>query len=306
MSDLVSTPPRTTPLRTRERPRTAFVLSGGGNQGVSQVGMLRALLERGIEPDVVIGTSAGALNGAAIATEPTLAAVENLADVWMSIRSGEVFPGSRLARAWNVLRRDDHLFTNVGLCGVIARANPAPTFAEMAVPLRVIATDLNTGEEVVLASGPVEPALLASTALPGLFPPVEHDGRLLVDGAVTNSVPLWHALSGPVDRVYVCNVTGALADRRLRSPLDVAVRAFAISRNQRFELELRHTPDHVDVVVLPPPPDQRELFDFSDALMLIEESHHLAARALDEDDARRARPRDRARRRWFRRRTEVA
>ena len=282
------------------------MLSGGGNQGVSQVGMLRALLERDIEPDVVIGTSAGALSGAVLATDPTLAGVEHLADVWLSIRSGEVFPGGKLGRAWNVLRRDDHLFTNEGLLAVLDRAQAAPTFSEMAVPLRVVATDLATGEEVMLASGPVEPALLASTALPGLFPPIEHDDRVLVDGAVTNSVPLWHALSGPVDRIYVCNVTGSLANRRLRSPLDVAVRAFAISRNQRFELELRHAPANVDVVVLPAPSDQRELFDFSDSLMLIEEAHHLAARALDEHEAQRARPRDRARRSWFRRRSEVA
>jgi NTE family protein len=293
-------------LRAPDRPRTAFVLSGGGNQGVSQVGMLRALLERGIEPDVVIGTSAGALNSAVLASNPTLAGVEHLADVWLSIRTGEVFPGSKLGRAWNVLRRDDHLFTNEGLLAVLERAHTAPTFAELAVPLRVVATDLETGDEVVLAAGSVEPALLASTALPGLFPPVEHDERVLVDGAVTNSVPLWHALSGPVDRIYVCNVTGSLANRRLRSPLDVAVRAFAISRNQRFELELRHAPEHVDVVVLPAPADQRELFDFSDSLMLIEEAHHLAARALDEHEAERARPREQARRRWFRRRTEVA
>jgi NTE family protein len=282
------------------------VLSGGGNQGVSQVGMLRALLERGIEPDVVIGTSVGALNGAVIASDPTPDGVEHLADVWLSIRSGEVFPGGKLGRAWNVLRRDDHLFTNEGLLAVLERADAAPTFEEMAVPLRVIATDLETGEEVVLAAGPVEPALLASTALPGLFPPIEHDGRMLVDGAVTNSVPLWHALSGPVDRIYVCNVTGALAHRRLRSPLDVAVRAFAIARNQRFELELRHAPASVDVVVLPAPADQRELFDFSDSLMLLEEAHHIAARALDEHEAELARPREKARRRWFRRRSEVA
>jgi NTE family protein len=302
----VAIPPRPPRLPTPDRPRTAFVLSGGGNQGVSQVGMLRAMLERGIQPDVVIGTSAGALNGAAIATDPTLAGVEALADVWLSIRSGEVFPGNKLARAWNVLRRDDHLFTNEGLLAVITRAHAAPTFGEMAVPLRVIATDLDTGEEVVLAAGAVEPALLASTALPGLLPPIEHDGRLLVDGAVTNSVPFWHALSGPIDRIYVFNVTGALATRRLRSPLDVAVRAFAIARNQRFELELRHAPPDVDVVVLPAPADQRELFDFSDSLMLIEEAHHLAARALDEHEAARVRPRETARRRWFRRRSEVA
>ena len=299
-------PPTFRRMRSPDRPRTAFVLSGGGNQAVSQVGMLRALLERDIVPDVVVGTSAGALNGAVVATDPTLAGVEHLADVWLSIRSGEVFQGSKLARAWNLLRRDDHLFTNEGLLSILDRAHTAATFAETDVPLRVVATDLNTGDEVVFASGPLEPALLASTALPALFPPVEHDGRLLVDGAITNTVPLWHALSGTADRVYVCNVSGALIERRLRSPLDVAVRAFAISRNQRFELELRHAPPDVDVVVLPSPSDQRELFDFSDSLMLIEEAHHLASRALDEHEAERARPRDRARRRWFRRRSEVA
>jgi len=301
------TPPPTTPrVGPVDRPRTAFVLSGGGNQAVSQVGMLRALLERDIVPDVVVGTSAGALNGAVVATDPTVPAAEHLADVWLSIRSGEVFQGGKLARAWNLLRRDDHVFTNDGLLSIIDRAHLAPTFAETEVPLRVIATDLGTGDEVVFASGPLEPALLASTAIPALFPPVEHDERLLVDGAVTNTVPLWHALSGPVDRIYVCNVSGALADRRLRSPLDVAVRAFAISRNQRFDLELRHAPPDVDVVVLPNPSDQRELFDFSDALMLIEEAHHLAARSLDEHETREARPGERARRRWFRRRRDVA
>ena len=293
-------------MRSPDRPRTAFVMSGGGNQAVSQVGMLRALLERDIVPDVVIGTSAGALNGAVVATDPTVAGVEHLADVWMSIRSGEVFQGGRLARAWNVLRRDDHLFTNEGLRSILDRAHTAETFADTEVPLRVVATDLSTGDEVVFASGPVEPALLASTALPALFPPIAHDERLLVDGAVTNTVPLWHALSGPVDRIYVCNVSGALIERRMRSPLDVAVRAFAISRNQRFDLELRHAPPEVDVVVLPNPSDQRDLFDFSDSMMLIEEAHHLAARALDEHDAEAARPRERARRRWFRRRRDVA
>ncbi len=289
-----------------DRPRTAFVLSGGGNQAVSQVGMLRALIERDIVPDVVIGTSGGALNGAVVATDPTVAGVEHLADVWLSIRSGEVFQGGKLARAWNVLRRDDHLFTNEGLRSILDRAHTAETFAETEVPLRVVATDLSTGDEVVFASGPVEPALLASTALPALFPPIEHDERLLVDGAVTNTVPLWHALSGPTDRIYVCNVSGALIERRMRSPLDVAVRAFAISRNQRFDLELRHAPPEVDVLVLPNPSDQRDLFDFSDSMMLMEEAHHLAARALDEHEAERARPRERARRRWFRRRRDVA
>jgi NTE family protein len=286
-------------------PRTAFVLSGGGNLAVSQVGMLRALVERGILPDVIVGTSAGALNGSVIATEPTLDGVERLTDVWCSLRTGEVFPGGKLSRAWNVLSRDDHLFSNEGLQAIIERANPAETFDQTRVPTRVIATDLHSGEEVVIAAGPIRPALLASAALPGIYPPVEHDGRTLIDGAVTNSVPLSHVLGDGIERVYVMNVAGGgPADRAIRSPLGVAVRAFNISRNQRFDLEMRNTPPEVDVIVLPRPDDDRELLDFSDALMLTIEAHALAAKFLDAGPDIVARRQ--SKRRWWQRRNHVA
>ena len=262
-------------------PRTAFVLSGGGNQGVAQVGMLRAVLEHGITPDVVVGTSAGALNGAAIAYSPNLTGVAQLEAVWTSLTAAEVFPGSRLSRAWNVLRRETHLFDATGMDALVDRATPARSFADLAVPLRVIATDLDTGEEVVFARGPLKPALLASAALPGVFPIVEHDGRRLVDGGVVNSVPLWHALSGPVDRVYVFNVSAGTADREERSVLDVVMTSFMHSRSQRFELEMRHVRPDVQVVVLTRPPDTRELFDFSGGQALIDEAHRLARNELD-------------------------
>jgi NTE family protein len=280
--------------------RTAFVLSGGGNQAVAQVGMLRALIERGLVPDVIVGCSAGAFNGATIAAEPTLAGVENLVDTWESLRGDAVFPGGRLSRAWNLLTRDDHIFSNQGLRAIFDRDVTPETFEELAIPLRVVAADLDSGEEVVFASGHLQPALLASAALPGIFPPIRHDGRTLVDGAVVDTVPLSHALAGPVDRVYVMNVAGDLMTRPLRSPFDVAVRAFAISRKQRFDLELRNAPESVEVVILPAPTDNRELFDFSDPLMLIEEAHHLAERALDEAELAKRRRRTLRRPRWRR------
>jgi NTE family protein len=280
--------------------RTAFVLSGGGNQAVSEVGMLRALLERGITPDVIIGTSAGAWNGAVIAADPTLAGVESLVKMWESLRGEEIFPGGRLSRAWNLLTRDDHLFSDVGLRDLLSRSELPSTFAELALPLRVVSCDLDSGEEVVFAGGPLIPALLASAALPGLFPPVRHDGRRLVDGAVVDTVPLWHALAGPIDRVYVLTITSELMNRPLRSPIDVAIRAFTISRKQRFELELRNVPAGIEVLVLPAPDDDREFMDFSDPLMVIEEAHHLAERFLDEAAAARAR-RTSMRRSWWRR-----
>ena len=107
--------------RGGERPRTAFVLSGGGNQGVAQVGMLRAVIERGIVPDVVIGTSAGALNGAAVAYSPNLTGIAQLEAVWTSLSATEVFPGGKLSRAWNVLKRETHLFEADGLQALVDR-----------------------------------------------------------------------------------------------------------------------------------------------------------------------------------------
>jgi NTE family protein len=280
--------------------RTAFVLSGGGNQSVAQVGMLRALLERDIVPDVIVGCSAGALNGATIAAAPNVRGVERLEATWDALRGDAIFPGNRLSRAWNLLTRDDHLFSNQGLRDIFLRGDTPDRFDQLVVPLRVVAADLDTGEEVVFAAGPLQPALMASTALPGIYPPIRHDGRTLVDGAVVDTVPIWHALADPVDRVYVMNVAGDLLERPLRSPIDVAVRAFAISRKQRYELELRGVPETVELIELPAPPDDRELFDFSGARALMAAAYDLANQALDDADAAKSRRRQ-LRRHWWRR-----
>jgi NTE family protein len=263
------------------RPRTALVLSGGGNHGVAQVGMIHALLERDIVPDVIIGTSAGALNGSALAHDPTIEGVERLSEVWRSLRTEHIFPGNKLGRAWSLLSGGDHLYPNTGLGALIDRMAPSGHFSDLQLPLRVIACDLATGEEVVLAAGPIKPALLASSALPGSFPPVAHDHRTLVDGGVVDNVPLSHALAGPVDRVLVCNVSGGVADGPVKNPLDVVLRAFAIARNQRFERELSSAPFGIEVIVLPRPADGRSPFDFSGADTIIDEAHALAGRYLD-------------------------
>jgi NTE family protein len=284
--------------RPRDAPWTAFVLSGGGNYGVSQVGMLRALLERGITPDVVIGTSAGALNGAAVATNPTLDAIDELEAHWVSLDGDKVFPAGALRRAWNVLRRDDHLIPNTGLEAVIENANTAATFAELQIPLRVVTTDLFTGDEIVIVSGPMAPALLASAALPGIFPPVHLNGHTLVDGAVVNLVPISHAIAGPCERIFVLDVSDPVGERRIRSPLDVVIRAFGISRDLRFELESRWVPKEIELVVLPAPDDDRDFFDFSGAKELIDTAHEMALHTLDEQLRRPGRQR---RRKWWKR-----
>jgi NTE family protein len=142
------------------------------------------------------------------------------------------------------------------------------------------------GDEIVFCRGPLVPALLASAALPGIFPPVQWEGRHLVDGGVVDSVPLSHAVAGPTARIYVLNVSGGgrTIHRDPSSPLDVVMRSFSIARNQRFELETQHLRSESEITVLPRPRDERELFDFSGAARLIDESHRLAASVLDRHE----------------------
>lgn len=275
------TPEREGPSRPEGRKRTAFVLSGGGNHGCAQVGMLRALIERGIIPDVVIGSSAGAMSGSAVAADPTMRGIEHLSAVWSALRTEHIFPGGKTRRAWTLLSGNDHLYSSSGLGNLIDKMSPAQHFSELQIPMRIIATDLSTGEEVVLASGPLRPALLASAALPGTFPPMLHDHRVLVDGGVIDNVPLSHAFAGPIDRVYVMNVSGGVADGPIRNPLDVVLRSFAIARMQRFERDLETAPPGVEIIVLPRPADGRGPFDFSGAEVIIEEACALAGRFLD-------------------------
>jgi len=149
----------------------------------------------------------------------------------------------------------------------------------LAVPLRVVACDLATGAEAVFATGPLKPALLASCALPGVYAPVEHDGRLLVDGGVINNVPVSHALAGPVERVYVCDTSADLDAQLPRSAIEVIMRSFAIARQGRARRDQERYDGDPRIIFLPRVVDERRPFDFSGARALIE-AGYTAARAF--------------------------
>jgi len=265
-------------LRFRQRQREAegehqgkiaVVLSGGGNRGVAQVGMLRALVEAGIRPDVVVGTSVGALNGAAFARDPSEAGVNDLEAVWLGLNRDRLFADGPLTRAWRLASRASYIFASEGLADVIDGFG-VERFSELAVPMRVVACDLGTGAEAVFGAGPLKPALLASCALPGVYAPVEHDGRLLVDGGVINNVPVSHALAGPVDQVYVCDASADLEDQVPRSAIEVIMRSFAIARHGRARRDQERYGSDPRVVFLPRVADRRRPLDFSGATELID------------------------------------
>jgi NTE family protein len=267
--------------RDTGRPHVAFVLSGGGNHGVAQVGMLKALLEHRIVPDVLIGTSVGALNAAALAAVPTLEGVHRLERIWASVDAEDLFPGGTWARTWQVVRKQSHLVPNSGLLRLVERF-AVGSFHDLTVPLRVVATDQATGDEVVFAAGPLAPALLASAALPGLLPPVAHDGRLLIDGAVVDNVPVSHAFAGRTPtQVYVLDVSGTLVSRPARHPGDALLHGFAIARRQRWLVERTQVPAGVELVELPRPPDVRSIFDLSHNDEIRHDAYVLADRFLE-------------------------
>ena len=150
---------------TRPR-RVAFVLSGGGSLGSIQVGALEALLERGVYPDVIVGTSVGALNGALLAREPTLDGVHGIRDIWLSLERGAVFTGGRRLAFFRLLFGMDHLYTNKGLRRLVTRNLGPITFADLSLPFLATATDVEEGTVRVFDTGPLLPALLASSAIP--------------------------------------------------------------------------------------------------------------------------------------------
>lgn len=172
------------------------MLGGGGARGAAQVGVLQALFEANVEPPAaIVGTSVGALNGASIAAYPSLAGTMMLREVWMSRPALSVFQAHPIGLIASGVRRDQLLgvFPQGNVRRLIERAQAltgVTTFEQLRVPLAVVATDLNAGKPAVFRSGDLTPALLASTAIPGIFPMVRVNDREHLDGGVVENTPL--------------------------------------------------------------------------------------------------------------------
>ncbi len=268
----------------RRKPRTAFVLSGGGNLGAIQVGMLRALWERDLHADVVLGCSIGALNGAAYAADPTGYGLSQLERTWRSIKSPDVMPSSRIPSALQLVRKGESLYPSTGLRRSIeAFLGGRATFDDLEIPFQCVATDVERAMEHWFTEGPLVDAILASAALPSVYPMVRIDGRRYVDGGVLDNVPLARAVELGARRIYVLHVgLHGRPNAEIRRPLDAALMAYWIARNHGFARDLAALPRRVHVVVLPPGdrPDIR-YDDFSKTDELMEQGYRGASEHLD-------------------------
>lgn len=234
-------------------PHTAFVLGGGGNLGAIQVGQLRALLERGIKPDVVIGCSVGALNGAALASEPTVEGVARLAELWRGLHREDIFPSTRMGRGpWLFMRNGSSAYSDGGIRNLIHRWNHIEKFEEAKLPFWVVATSLHHGVERWFHSGQLLPALLASTSLPGIFPPVDIDGDTYIDGGVVNNIPVSKAIDLGCKRIFVLDVGNLEKERpEPRRPYEVLMQAVSIARAHRYRYDRDHVPSNVQLLPMP-------------------------------------------------------
>ena len=275
----------------------AFVLGGGGGPlGAHEVGMLRALVERGIVPELVLGTSVGAINGVAVAADPSSAGVDRLAAVWSDIERAKVFDESILRRLATLARSRTHLHAGEPLRALLAELLPVRRIEDLAVPFQCVAASIERACEHWFATGPVVDAVVASASVPGLLPPVEIEGEHFIDGGVVNSIPISRAIELGAGRIFVVHV--GRVDRPLeppRSPWEVALVAFEIARRHRFIGELAKLPESVEVHVLktgePEPPrfsdrSQLRYRDTSLAGERIARAHEASGRYLDEHGLR--------------------
>ncbi len=231
--------------------RTAFVLSGGGSLGAVQVGMLQALTQAGILPDLLIGTSVGAVNAAFMAGRPDHEGAMQLGEIWRGLRRQHVFPLSPWSSARGLLGRSNHLISSASLAEVLRKHLPYERLEEAGVPVHVITTELKTGRAVVVSSGPAIPALLASTAIPGIFPPVTIGRRELIDGGVANHTPIAAAVELGATRIFVLPVGYPWLRQEPTNALGMALHALARFIEQKLDAEVAAYRNHADIQVLP-------------------------------------------------------
>ncbi|MPZ67102.1 MAG: patatin-like phospholipase family protein [Pseudonocardiaceae bacterium] len=272
---------------------TAFVLSGGGNLGAVQVGMLRALHERRIVPDLLVGTSVGALNAAHLAGGGLTADVlDDLAAVWRRVRRKDVFPLDPVRQLLAVAGRLPSLCSSGALRRLIADNVAHRQLEDATIPLLLVATDVRTGEPACLSTGDTVSAVLASTAIPGVFPAVERDGVALCDGAVAANAGISQAVAQHADEIYLlpagyaCALTYAPA-----TALSAALHALSLLIQRQSQLEVAHLVGRVDLHVLPPLcPLSVAPLDFSRAAELIGRGYQATSSWLAKGSDRRPHP----------------
>lgn len=263
---------------------TAFVLTGGGSLGAVQVGMLQALTDRGVKPDLLVGTSCGALNAAWVAGHGmSNESLSELATVWTGLRRGDVFPidARHVLRA--VLGLSPAVVANGKLRQFIANHAGVEDLADAHVPTHFVAADLMSGRGVLISAGDLTTGALASCAIPGLLPPVEHNGEQLVDGSLARHAGIAQAVDLGASEIYVLPTGAPCAlPQAPRSAIGVAFHSLTLLIDQRLIHEITAVQAGTAIKLLPPLcPLAVSAADFSHAGELITRARRSSLEWLD-------------------------
>jgi NTE family protein len=247
--------------------------------GAAEAGMARALLEAGVVPDLICGTSIGAINGAALAAEPSPDGARELLDTWRELATDALLGGSLVGRVVELVRSGTSLHDAGQLRRLLRQRLPVHDFEDLTVPFECVAASIERAQEHWFGSGDLVEAVLASCALPGVFPPVRVGEEHFFDGGLVNSVPLGRAVAHGADTVWVLHV-GRIEEalRVPRYPWEVGFVSFEIARRHRFHTDLAGVPEGVRVHVLPTGlPAKRQAATWSN--LRYRDTRRIAARA---------------------------
>lgn len=232
---------------------TAVVLSGGANLGAVHVGMLRALIEEGIRPDLIVGTSVGAINGVYICSRWDSAGVDGLDAVWADMRRSTIFPTRLVDGLLGFVGKRNHLVPPDGLRHLVERHVGFERLEDAPIPLHVVATNLLTGLDRRFSSGPAVDAVMASAAIPAVFPPIMITGVPYIDGGVVNNTPISHAVDLGADDIWVLPAgTACGLDEAPSSTLGIALQAVTVLINRRLQRDIEIFQNRCTMHVLPP------------------------------------------------------
>ncbi|SDO03582.1 patatin-like phospholipase family protein [Afipia sp. GAS231] len=232
--------------------KTAFVFAGGGSFGAIQVGMLHSLAAHGISADMVVGSSVGALNGAFYAGDPTLKGVERLETIWRALTRQDVFPMS-WRTVLSFLWRRDFLIPHDGIRKLIEDHIPYRNLQDAKLPLHIVTTDIVSGDSVVLSDGPIDEAIVASTAIPGAFAPVHYRNYYLADGAISSNTPIQVAVNKGARRLIILPTGHACATQK--PPVGAvanALHALTLLIARQLVSELESLGPEIEYFVVPP------------------------------------------------------
>lgn len=237
--------------------------------------MLLAVAEADITPDHIVGTSVGAVNGGWIASRCDVAGIRSLADTWRSMSRQDVFPTRPLTGLLGFLGKRRNLVPDSGLRQLLTDHLGFDRLEEAPIPLHVVATDVLSGFDVLLSHGDAVDAILASAAIPGIFPPVLINGREHVDGGVVNNTPVSHAIDLGADTIWVLPTGYACALREApKSALSMALHGFTLAINRQLAIDVERYETAADLRVIPPPcPIRTTPVDFSRASQLIDSGY---------------------------------